>query len=141
KGGAARQLDDILNMRRSHDPAVVDADVHEQFIELDVLLGMGMQEVVELQTRDREHRLTIELGIVEAVQQMNAAGTRSRNANPELSSPFRVSARHEGGGFLMSHLYKTNLFLLFAKRLDHTVNAISWDPEDHIDTPVNQGID
>src|SRR5690349_14339562 len=141
KGGAACQLGDILNMRRPHYTGVVNADVHEQLVELDILLGVGMQEVVELQTRDRKHWLTIELGVVEPVQQMNPAGARSRNANPELPGPFRICARHEGGSLLVSHLDKTNLFLLFAQRLDHAVYAVSRKPEDHANAPVNQGID
>ena len=54
---AAGELDDVLDVRRAHDPRVVDADVHEQLVELDVLLRVGADQVVVLQAGDREHRL------------------------------------------------------------------------------------
>ena len=80
-GSAAGKLDDILDMRRSHDARVVDADIHEQLVELHILLGVGGHEVVILQAGNGEHRCAVELGVVEPVQQMDAARTRGGQAD------------------------------------------------------------
>ena len=93
---AARQLDDVLDMGRAHDARVVDGDVHEQLVELDVLLGEGVDQVVVLQPGDRQHRLAVELGVVEAVQQMDAAGARGREADAEPAGELGVGAGREG---------------------------------------------
>jgi hypothetical protein len=45
-------------MRRPHDAGVVDTDIHEQLVELDVLLGVGVHEVVS--TRARVARASLE---------------------------------------------------------------------------------
>src|SRR3954469_17191491 len=48
KCSADRQLDDVLDVRRSHDALVVYAGIDEQLIGLDVLLRQGTDQVVEL---------------------------------------------------------------------------------------------
>ena len=62
-------------MRRSHDPLVVLGDVHEQPVQGDVLLRVRSDQVVIGHAGDREHRLPIQLSVVQTVQQMNAAWT------------------------------------------------------------------
>jgi hypothetical protein len=42
--GSAGEFDGILHMSGAHDPVVVDADIHEQLIELDVLLSMSVDQ-------------------------------------------------------------------------------------------------
>ena len=54
--GPAGERHDILDMRRAHDPRVVDGDVHEKLVELHVLLRVGVEQIVELQAGDGEHR-------------------------------------------------------------------------------------
>ena len=55
--GAAGEVDDVLDVRRAHDPRVVDRDIHEQLVELDILLGVRVHQVVELHAGDRQHGL------------------------------------------------------------------------------------
>ena len=62
-------------MRRSHDAIVVDTRIDEEFIELHVLLCMCVDQIVIGHAGDREHRLPIQLSVVQTVQQMNAAWT------------------------------------------------------------------
>src|SRR3546814_3117444 len=81
--GADGELDDILDMGRPHDPRAVGAGIHEQLVELNILLGVGVEEVVELQPGDRQHRLAVELGVVNAV--------RSEEHTSELQSLMRNS--------------------------------------------------
>ena len=71
----ARQVRDVLDMCRPHDSRVVLRDIHEELVELDVLLREGADEVVKGHPRDRQHRLAVEFRVVQPVQQMNAAGT------------------------------------------------------------------
>ena len=60
---------------------------------------------------DRQHRLAVELGIVQPVEQMNAAGTRGRQADAQLAGVLCIAAGHECGRFLVAHLNETDLVL------------------------------
>jgi hypothetical protein len=51
-------------MRGSHDPRVVLRNVHEDLIQLHVLLREGVNQVVVMHTGDRENRLAISFGVV-----------------------------------------------------------------------------
>jgi hypothetical protein len=59
---------------------------------------------VKLQARNSQHRLTIELAIVKAVEEVNAAGTRRRETDAKLPDPFGITAGIEGSGFFMADL-------------------------------------
>ena len=139
--GASRELNDVLGVLRAHDAGIVDADIHVQFVELDVLLRVGMQEVVELEPGDGEHRLPVELGVVEAVEQMDAARTGRCQTDTELSRPLGIGAGVERRSLLVTDLNEANLVLARAQRLDNAVNAVPWDAEDRIDVPADQGLD
>src|SRR5262249_43091072 len=93
--GPAGELDDVLHMGGAHDPRVVDADVEEQLVELDVLLRQRVEQIMKLQSGDREHRLPIKLGVVESIEQMDAARTGSGDADAEATSPFCIGASIE----------------------------------------------
>src|SRR3546814_16548604 len=51
--GADGELDDILDMGRPHDPRAVGAGIHAQRVELNILLGVGVEEAVEREQNDR----------------------------------------------------------------------------------------
>ena len=141
KRGAAGQIGDVFHVGRAHDALVEDGDVHEELVERDVLLRIGADQVVKLQAGDRQHRLAVELGVVESVQQMNAARTRGRQANAELAGELRISAGHEGGGFFVAHLNEADLVLVRAQRLHDSVDAIAGKPENDFHAPVDQPFD
>src|SRR5437764_7211378 len=141
EGRAAGELDDVLGVRRTHDAVVVFADIDEELVELDILLRLGGQQVVELKPGDRQYRDTVEFGVVEPVQQVNAAGPRGRDADAEPAGEFRVAAGGEGRGLLVPHLDKANAVLAFAERLDNAVDAITGDAEYGVDAPCQQGVD
>src|SRR5438552_16528946 len=105
---SAGEVRDVFDMCRSHDARVVLRDVHEQLVELDVLLRVGADEVVKWHPGDREHRLSVELRVVEAVQKMNTAGPGCREADAETSRELRVAARHEGRGLFMTQLHEAD---------------------------------
>ena len=71
--GPAGERYDIGRVGSAHDASVVDGDVHVELVQLDVLLRIGLEQIVELQAGDREHRRLIELRVIEPVQEVNAA--------------------------------------------------------------------
>ena len=111
KGSAAGLLDDVLDMRGAHDPHRISGRVHEQFVERDVLLGEGFDQIVVLRAGDREHRLIVELGVVDAVQQVDAAGAGGREADAELAGELGIGAGGECGRLLVPHLDELDLVL------------------------------
>ena len=68
-------------------------DIREQPRVVDVLLREGVGEVVVRQAGDGEHRRAVELGVVEAGQQVQAAGAGGREAAAEPAGPLRVARR------------------------------------------------
>ena len=86
-----------LHVGAAHHPVVVDGDVDEELVEFDVLLLERSCNVVELHARDGEDRLLVHLGVVQAVEQMNAAGAGGGEANTETARELCVCAGHEGG--------------------------------------------
>ena len=55
---------------------VLAGDVLEQRDEIDLLLVVAAERRARLLADDRDHRLVIELGVVEAVEQMDRARAR-----------------------------------------------------------------
>ena len=90
---------------------------------------------------DRQHRLAVQLGVVEAVQQMNAAGAGGGQADAEPAGVLGVGAGHEGRGLLVPHLDEADLVLARAQRLHDAVDAVAGKSEDHVDAPVQNGFD
>ena len=68
-----------VNIRYNHLYVFV-GDVAEQRDQLDLLLIMSAQCGSRLLAHDRDHRLMVELGVVQAIQKMDGAGTGSRHA-------------------------------------------------------------
>src|SRR4051812_23427112 len=58
---------------------------------------------------DRDHRLVIELGVVEAVQEMDRARSRSRQADADLAGELGVAAGHERRLLLVTDLDELDL--------------------------------
>jgi hypothetical protein len=82
-----------------------------------------------------------ELGIVEPVEKMDAAGAGCRDANTEPAGPLGVATSHEGGRLLVPDLNEADAILLLAQGLDDPVDPVTGDAEDHFDAPVEQGFD
>ena len=83
----------VVDVRRSHDALVVDGHVHEELVEVHVLLVVRADQVVEGVAGDREHRLAVALGVVQAVEQVDAARAGGRQADAEASGELGVAAR------------------------------------------------
>jgi hypothetical protein len=137
---AARELGHVLNVARAHDAVVIDARIRKQLVELDILLRIGADQIVVLKTGDGEHRLTVELRVVEPVEQVDAAGPGGRQADAEAAGPLGVAAGHEGGGLFVTHLHEADRIEMGAQRLHDAVDAVARQPEHDLDTPVDQGV-
>lgn len=87
---------------------------------------------------DRKDRNLIEFGIIEACQQIDAAGSRGSETDPQLSRPFGVGRRHEGRRLLMPRLDKPYGVLTLTQRFHHAIDTIARKTEDGIDVPFDQ---
>ena len=96
----------------AHDPLVIDADIHKELVEGDILLGVSADQIVELQAGDRQHRRPIHLGVVEAIQEVNASRPGGRQTYPEFARVLGIAAGHEGGCFFVPHVDEANLVLM-----------------------------
>ena len=112
QGGLDRLVHDVVHVRRPHDPLVVGGHVHEQLVEVDVLLVVRADQVVEGVAGDGEDRLAVALGVVQAVEQVNAAGAGGGQADAEAAGVLGVAAGGEGGGLLVPHLDEPQLVLV-----------------------------
>ena len=83
---------------------VLVRDVLEQALEVDLLLVVAAHAGPRLLADDRQHRLVVELGVVEPVQEMNRAGARGRQADAELAGELGVRAGHERRHLLVADL-------------------------------------
>src|SRR5690606_27585261 len=138
---AASELGGGTYMRRPHDPSIVDGDVLEKLVEVDVLLCLRVDEVMIGQPGDGEDWLSVELGIVKTVQQMDAARARGREAHAELAREFGIAAGHESCCFFVADLNEFDLVLLLPESLDDAVDAIPRHSEYVSDVPIDQGLD
>jgi len=120
----------------SHDPLVELRDVGVQPIQRHVLLGERADEVVKRHTRDGEDRLPVECGVVEAVQEMDPARARRREADTQPAREFGVAARHQRRRFLVANLDEAHLVAALAQRLHDAVDAVAGEAEDDLDAPV-----
>jgi hypothetical protein len=137
----ASQIRNILDVVRTHNACVIRCHIDEKLVQLDVLLAVSVDEVVVLKPRDRQHWLSIQFRVIKTVQQMNAARTGSGEAHPELSSVFRLGARHECGSFFVANLNEPNLIRALSKRLHNSVDAVNRQSKHDLDARIVDRVD
>src|SRR3954466_12072223 len=104
--GPARDADQVLNVQGTHDTRRIQRNILEQLAVVDVLLRIGVDQIMKRQTRDGDDRRAIGLGIIKAVQQMSAAGPRRSKTAAEPAGCLGVGTCHEGRRLLMTDLDK-----------------------------------
>src|SRR5438552_11844333 len=139
--GAAGEIHDVFHVGGAHDAFVEDRDIHKKLVEGHILLGESADEVVILQSGNGQHRRLVELGVVEAIEQVNAARAGSSQTNAQLAGQLGVSAGAESGGFFVAHLNEANFFLMSAQGFHDAVDAVARQAKDNFYAPVNQGFD
>jgi hypothetical protein len=90
---------------------------------------------------DRDHRLVIEQRVVEAVQQVDRARPRRREADADLAGELRVRRRHERRHLLVADLHELRAVLRAPKRAHDSVDAIARVSEDAAHAPCAQTLD
>jgi hypothetical protein len=104
---AHRAVDQVPHLRRHHRHVhVVAGDVLEQRDQVDLLLVVAAERRARLLADDRHHRLVVELGVVQAVEQVDGARAGGRQAHADLAGELGVRAGHEGGQFLVARLHE-----------------------------------
>ena len=61
---AHSEIHDVFDMSRSHNALIAGRDVHVETIQSDILLGVGPDQIVKLQSGERQNGLAIHLGVV-----------------------------------------------------------------------------
>ena len=110
-GRADGLVDRIIDVRRADDALVVNGHVHEELDQVHVLLEVGADEVVEGVPGDGQHRHAIALGVVETVEQVDAAWPGGGQAHAEVAGVLGVATSGKGGRFLVPDLHKPDLLL------------------------------
>ena len=94
-----------------------------------MMLVIHADEVVEGVPRDSQHRNLIALGVIEAVEQMNATGAGSGHAHPDAACELGVANGSKGRRFLVPHLDEPQLLLMRAQGLEKAIYADSGNPK------------
>ncbi len=139
--GLDRLVDDVLDVRWTHDPLIVLGDVHVELVEIDVLLIVSADQIVERVAGDGEYRLAIALRVVQAVEEMDAARSRGREADAEASGVLGVAAGGEGSCLLVADLNEGDFLPTFSQRLEDAVDAVAGQAEDGVHAPSNEAVD
>ena len=100
--GTIHQMTDLSGLHRHLHELV--SHVLEQGRQVDLLLVVATEAGPRLLANDRHHRLVIELGVIQPVEQMDRAGPRGGHADPQLVRELRLGAGHEGRHLLVADL-------------------------------------
>jgi hypothetical protein len=122
---ATSEINQIFDVHRTHHALVEDADVDKEFVERDVLLRVGADQIVVLEAGDGEHRSAIQLCVVESVEQVNASGTGGCETHSQLAGELGVAAGHERSGLFVTHLDETYFLGANAQGFHDAVDAIA----------------
>ena len=128
----AGAVDQVADLRRARWPSATYscATSLNRRRQVDLLLVVAAEAGARLLADDRQHRLVVELGVVEAVEQVDRAGPRGGQADAELAGELGVGARHERGHLLVAHLDELGAARAVARaleRADDAVDAVARD--------------
>ena len=100
-------------------------DVFEERQEIDFLLVVTAQGRELLLADDRDHRLVVELGVIQAVQQMYRARAGRGEAHADFAGELRVRARLEGRELLVARLHELNAMVAAIEGAHDSIDAVS----------------
>lgn len=101
------------------------------------LLVAAAERRAGLLADDREHRLVVELRVVQAVQQVDRTGTGRCEADADLAGELRVGARHERSRLLVTDLHELDVAAAVESAHD-PVDAVSGIAVDAPHAPLRQ---
>ena len=100
--GSVDEVADLTRLERHLD--VLVRHVLEQAEQVDLLLVVAAQTKPGLLADDRDHRLMVELRVVEPVQEVDRARPGGCQADARLARELRVRAGHERRHLLVANL-------------------------------------
>ena len=126
----------VPGLRRLHAGVHEHRHVLEERLEVHLLLVVSPERHPLLLPHDGEHRLMVQLGVVEPVQEVDGAGSRRRDADTDGVRELGVPAGHERGHLLVAGLDELGTLGLGAiERSEEAVDAVSRVPEDALHAP------
>ena len=138
-GDSDRAIHEMTHLlRRGRHLDVLVRDILEQGRQIDLLLIGAAERRARLLPHDRDDRLMVELGVVEAVQQMDRARPRSRQADPDLARELGVRTRHERRHLLVAHLNQLRIAAGTVERSEDRVDAVAWIAVDAVNVPFTE---
>src|SRR5206468_10415209 len=99
------------------------------------LLAMRVDQVMEGVAGNREHRLAVALGVVQAVQQVYSAGPRCGQTDAQPPGVFGVTTGGESSRLLVADLNKLHPILMGAQGFEDAVDPVAWESEDRVNAP------
>jgi hypothetical protein len=99
--------------------------LRKKVILVDVLQVVRPNQIVIRHSGDRQHRGSVDLRIVEPVEQMHRAGGGGREHNTEPSGEFGITAGSQCGGLLVPAVDKAYAVFGSAQGLDKPINAVA----------------
>lgn len=109
-GGGQRGLAGLDRERRElagiNDPLAEDRDVGEQRRLLDLLVRVRAETIGLGLARDRDHRRVVLRGVVQAVEEVDRAGTRGADHGREPAIQLGLRARGEGPSLLVPDVHE-----------------------------------
>ena len=132
--GAVDQMAHLFGSHRSMD--ILMRDVLEQRVKVDLLLIAPADCRSGGLADDRDDRLVIHLGVVEAVEKMDGAGARGGEADTDFASELRMTTRHEGAHLLVARLDELDAIPRAFERAHEAIDPVSGIAVDAPHAPV-----
>ena len=139
--GADGDVDEGGDGHGDVDHLVVDAEVHEHFVQVHLLLVFRPQLRRRLDPGDGQHGDVVQLGVVQAIDQVEPSRARGCKAYPQPAGRLAVAGRHEGRRLFVVNQEEPDAVLVAAKALHDPVDAIAGKSEDCVDAPVDEALD
>jgi hypothetical protein len=134
-------IDDMPRLRGRVDGVhVLARDVGEERFQRHFLLIAAADRGESLLADDGDYRLMVELRVVQAVEQVDRAGTRSGQTNADLAGELGVCARHEGSHLFVAHLHVFESIPGAIERAENAVDAIAGIAEQALHAPFGQPV-
>jgi hypothetical protein len=84
-----------------------------------------VRQVVKRHPGNCQDRHLVELGVIKAVQQVDAAGTGSSHTDTQSACELRVAASHQGGTFLMADVNQPNPVAASTQCFEDTIDSVT----------------
>lgn len=139
--GLEGPVDDVPGLARVHDHLAVLGDVREQLVESDLLLVVGAQRQPLLLAHHRHDGLVVELGVVQAVEEVHGARPRRGDATAHLAGELGVTAGHERRHLLVPGLDELRVPVRAVEGAEQSVDPVTRIAVHPLDAPLGQALE